>query len=388
VIVLGGGAAGLFAAGLIGQRGRSVVVLERNRDVAAKVRISGGGRCNFTNRNASPANFISANPDFCRSALARYSAADFIALVERHRIPYHEKTLGQLFCDDSSQRIIDLLMEECRRGKVEIRTGVEVEHVRRGTQFEVETDRGTFVAPALIVATGGLSVPKLGATDLGYRIARQFDIRIVPPRPGLVPFKLQKGPGRSFSELAGISLEARISCGDGSFREKILFTHRGLSGPAVLQASSYWDVSTPVTIDLIPDLPLRRLLEAHPDRTLGNALASVLPKRFVDWWMEDERQRSIPVRSMNGKQVDVIERSLHGWSVTPSGTEGFAKAEVTVGGVDTRELSSKTMEARNVRGLFYIGEVMDVTGWLGGYNFQWAWSSARAAAEAVTGSAR
>lgn len=385
--MLGGGAAGLFCAALIGQRGRSVLVLERNRDVAAKVRISGGGRCNFTNRDAGPAHFISANPDFCRSALARYTAADFIALVERHRIPYHEKTLGQLFCDETSERIIDLLVDECRRGNVEVRTGVEVAHVRRSTDFEVETDAGTFVAPVLIVATGGLSVPKLGATDLGYRIARQFELRVVAPRPGLVPFKLNSGSGTSFSELSGVSLDARVSCGDGSFLESILFTHRGLSGPAILQASSYWDNATPVTIDLLPHVPLDRVLAANPERSLGNALATVLPKRFVEWWME-EKLSSVPVRSLSRKQCEDVERMLHGWAIMPSGTEGFAKAEVTVGGVDTRELSSKTMEARNVRGLFFIGEVMDVTGWLGGYNFQWAWSSAWAAAEAVTGSAR
>ncbi len=381
-IVLGGGAAGLFCAGRIGRRGRSVLVIERNRTPAEKVRISGGGRCNFTNRDSGPSNFISINPDFCRSALARYTAADFTALVEHHGISYHEKTLGQLFCDSSSQEIIDMLVDECRQGRVKIETGLEVISVRKNTMFEVETNAGTFSAPVLIVATGGLSVPKLGATDLGHRLARQFELRLVAPKPGLVPFRMAKDDGRTFSELAGVSCEARVSCADGSFRESILFTHRGISGPAILQVSSYWEPKTPVIIDLLPDIPLSRIVESQPDRTVGNALSATLPRRFVEWWL-DESFRSIPVRSLTRKQFEELERRLHEWTVWPEATEGFDKAEVTVGGVDTRDLSSKTMEARSVRGLFFIGEVMDVTGWLGGYNFQWAWSSAWAAAEAI-----
>ncbi len=368
-----------------------MVVLERNPVVAEKVRISGGGRCNFTNRDAGPSAFLSENPDFCRSALARYTASDFIHLVEKHGIPYHEKKLGQLFCDDSSRRIIDLLLAECREGNVQVKTGVEVTAVRRTTDFEVETSAGTFHAPALVVATGGLSIPKLGATDLGYRIAEQFGVRIVPPRPGLVPFRLETDGGRKFSELAGVSLDARVECGGGSFRENILFTHRGLSGPAILQASSYWREGEPITIDLIPDVKslipdTRYLIPSPPSPTpnplLSSSLSTLFPSRFVSWWLPQELQRT-PIRSLSPRQVSELEQSLRSWTLRPSETEGFAKAEVTVGGVDTRDVSSKTMEARNVRGLFFIGEVLDVTGWLGGYNFQWAWSSAWAAGEAV-----
>lgn len=402
VIVLGGGAAGLFCAARAGQLGKSVVVLERNPAIAEKVRISGGGRCNFTNRDAGPAAFISENPDFCRSALARYTAADFIKLVEKHKIAYHEKKLGQLFCDDSSEQIIQMLVDECNAGKVEIQTGCDVTSVRKTTEFEVETSNGTYHAPVLVVATGGLSIPKLGATGLGYRIAEQFRLQTVKTRPGLVPFKMGEEKGKKYADLAGVSLEAAVSvidsqqvrrplrgqihgpsAGGATFRENILFTHRGLSGPAILQASSYWREGQVVSIDLMPDTrhPIPNRLDELSSKSLSTALATLLPSRFVDWWLPEPLQK-IPVRSLSPKQTLDLERMLHAWTISPTGTEGFAKAEVTVGGVDTRHISSKTMEARQVRGLFVIGEVLDVTGWLGGYNFQWAWSSAWAAAEA------
>ncbi len=384
VIVLGGGAAGLLCAARAGQRGKSVVVIERNKALAEKVRISGGGRCNFTNRNAGPSAFISENPDFCRSALARYTSADFIKLVEKHGIAYHEKKLGQLFCDDSSDQIINMLVNECKQGGVEIQTGSDVTSVKKTTEFEVETSHGTYHAPVLVVATGGLSIPKMGATGLGYRIAEQFGLRVVKPRPGLVPFKMGAERGKKYSELAGVSLEAAVTCGGATFKENILFTHRGLSGPAILQASSYWRENQPVTIDLMPDTrhPIPNRVDELSSKSLSTALATILPARFVDWWLPVEMQK-VPVRSLSPKQMLELEQALHAWVVKPTGTEGFAKAEVTVGGVDTRTISSKTMEARQVRGLFLVGEVLDVTGWLGGYNFQWAWASAVAAGESV-----
>lgn len=327
---------------------------------------------------------MSENPDFCRSALARYTAADFIALVEKHGIAYHEKKLGQLFCNDSSEHIIQMLKNECREGKVDVRTDCDVTAVRKTTEFEVESSHGTYRAPVLVVATGGLSIPKLGATGLGYRIAQQFGLRVVKPRPGLVPFKMTEEKGKKYSELAGVSLEASVTCGGATFRENILFTHRGLSGPAILQASSYWRESHPVTIDLMPDTrhPIPNRVDELSSKSLATALATILPARFVDWWLPEQMQK-ISVRSLTPKQMLELEQALHSWVVRPTGTEGFSKAEVTVGGVDTRTISSKTMEARQVRGLFLIGEVLDVTGWLGGYNFQWAWASAAAAGGSV-----
>ena len=384
MIVLGGGAAGLFCASVAGKRGRSVAVLERNGVVGEKIRISGGGRCNFTNAFADHGNFLSHNPDFCRSALSRFTPKDFIRLVERYGIPYHEKKLGQLFCDDSSQRIIDMLVKECGKSGVDIRTGVEIASVRKNDAFVVETSAGTRRAKSLVIATGGLSIPKLGATDLGYRIATQFGLNLTTPKPGLVPFTIaSSGDGRKkVGDLAGISVDAQIECNGASFRENILFTHRGISGPAALQMSSYWEPGSEISVDLMPGRRLMKEIVPFSSRSLLNALDVCFPRRFAEWWLDpDEAGKG--VRSIPTSRMRELEEELHSWKLVPSGTEGFGKAEVTVGGVDTRGLSSKTMESRKVPGLYFIGEVVDVTGWLGGYNFQWAWSSGYCAGMSV-----
>jgi predicted Rossmann fold flavoprotein len=369
VIVIGGGAAGLFCAGRAGQRGRRVAVLEHSRSPGRKILISGGGRCNFTNSGTSPTNFLSCNPHFAKSALARYTPADFVALVEKHRISWHEKKLGQLFCDRSAQDILDMLLAEAAAGGVQIFHSCRVDAVRRGTGFVLDTLAGEFTAPALVIASGGLSIPKAGATPFGYEVARQFGLRIEQTRPALVPLVLQPADRDRWCELAGVALDVRASFDGQSFSERMLITHRGLSGPAILQISSYWDGARPIPIDLLPDEGLDR----QGNRSLENTLALKVPKRFATRWLQ-----LYPERSM-----ELLEQALHEWRVTPSGTEGYAKAEVTAGGVSTDELSSKTMESRKVPGLFFIGEVVDVTGHLGGYNFQWAWASAAAAAEAL-----
>jgi len=335
VVIIGGGAAGLMCAIEAGKRRRSVAVLERNEAVGKKIRISGGGRCNFTNIHASAEHFISGNPSFHKSALARYTPEDFIRLVRRHRIAYHEKKLGQLFCNGTSQQIINMLLSECAAVDTDIRLNCTVTEVTKHDGFSISTNTGPIQCSSLVIATGGLSVPKIGATDFGYRLARRFGLQITETRPGLVPMTVDGDEGRMFRDLSGVSLDANVVCGHAGFRENVLFTHRGLSGPAILQISSYWKEGVAVLIE--------------PQTT---------PRRFIRKWQE-----------MYGT------RSLTGWSVVPSGTEGYAKAEVTLGGIDTNELSSKTMEARNVRGLYFIGEVVDVTGHLGGFNFQWAWAS-------------
>lgn len=386
VLILGAGAAGLFCAITAGKSGKKVTVLEHNRSVGEKIRISGGGRCNFTNLSLSPSNFLSRNPHFCTSALARYTQHDFIRLVEQHNIAYHEKKDGQLFCDDGAGKVIDMLLRECREAGVEIVTGCEVEEVTKKTAFEVEAGNGQlaggrkrYTAPALVVATGGLSIPKLGASGLGYDIARQFGLPIIEPRPGLVPFTVEKDPRiREWSSLSGNALRVRATQGDAAFTDDMLVTHRGLSGPAILQLSSYWDGTGPVTIDLLPDTSLEALLAEQSGKTLKNAFDSFWPKRFAQAWLPPDLGDAY-VRTLSRKKSLQLEAEIHNWDVQPAGTEGFAKAEVTAGGVDTNALSSKTMEARDVRGLFFIGEVVDVTGWLGGYNFQWAWSSGFAA---------
>jgi predicted Rossmann fold flavoprotein len=381
VIVLGAGAAGLFCAALAGQRGRRVVVLERNREPGRKILISGGGRCNFTNVHCRPEHFFSENPHFVRSALARYTPADFIALVDRHAIPYHEKTLGQLFCDGSSREIVDLLLEECRAGGVEIVTDCQVVSVERG--FDVTAATGRYSAPALVVATGGLSIPKIGATDFGYRIAQQFGLAIVPTRPALVPLVLNDEDRRRWCDLAGVATDCVATAGTSSFRERLLITHRGLSGPAILQASSYWRPGRSIVIDLLPDIALRsdlahRRAQGDPSMT-KHAIAEYLPRRLADRWF-DHMAKATPIAVTGDEALAALERGLHSWTLRPDDTEGFGKAEVTAGGVDTRELSSKTLESRRVPGLYFIGEVVDVTGHLGGFNFQWAWASAHAAA--------
>ncbi len=360
-----------------------MVLLERNRDVGRKILISGGGRCNFTNLHCRPENFLSNNPHFARSALARFTPADFVALVERAGIAYHEKTLGQLFCDGSAQQIVDLLVDECRSSGVEIVTGCDVGVVAPG--FRVDTSAGALCAPSLVVATGGLSIPKIGATDLGYRIARQFGVPVVPTRPALVPLLFAQPDLRRWHDMAGVAAECIASAGGVSFRERLLFTHRGLSGPAILQASSYWQERESIAIDLLPDVDVAaELVErraAGDTATLKSAVARHVPSRLAERWFEDDAGG--PLATVSNERIAAASEGLHRWEVTPSGTEGFSKAEVTAGGVDTRALSSKTMECTGVAGLYFIGEVVDVTGHLGGFNFQWAWASAASAAAAL-----
>lgn len=380
-LILGGGAAGLLCAAEAGRRGRRVAVLELAGRAGKKILISGGGRCNFTNLHCRPENFLSANEHFAKSALARYTPSDFIALVEKHRIPYHEKTLGQLFCDRSAHDITDMLEAECRDAGVQIFLDVKTQEVLHGSEFLVRTGSGEFRAPVLVVATGGLSIPKMGATSFGYELARQFGLKIVTPRPALVPLVLAKQDQRHFCDLAGVSAGVAVSTDHHTFREKMLFTHRGLSGPAILQISSYWKRSKPLCIDLAPDRDVSSSIRRARIRNLAAARAAflgVLPQRFAERWLE-----LFAPRSWTNQDLDAFERAVHAWTVSPVETEGFEKAEVTAGGVDTGELSSKTMESRKVRGLFFIGEVVDVTGHLGGFNFQWAWASGAAAGRAL-----
>ncbi len=379
VIVLGGGAAGLFCALTAGRRGRRVLVLEHQDRVGKKITISGGGRCNFTNLQAQPDRYLSSNPAFCRSALARYTASDFLGLVEKHGIGWHEKKLGQLFCNTSSRDIITLLLEECSKAQVDIRCGSRPEEVTRTDDFCVRTAHEEWSAPALVVATGGLSFAKLGATDLGYRIARQFGLGITPLRPGLVPLTFGEEDRHHYGPLSGVSLPVRVQHRGTEFAEALLVTHRGISGPAVLQISSYWREGEPLAIDLLPglrDVPT-------PGRTPAvQQLAAHWPRRFAEAWCT-RHVPDKPVAQWTADERTAVQQALHGWTLLCPGTEGYPKAEVTLGGVDTRDLSSKTMEAREVPGLYFIGEVVDVTGWLGGYNFQWAWASAHAAGQAV-----
>jgi len=384
VIIIGAGAAGLMCAIEAGKRGRSVLVVEHAESVGKKIAISGGGRCNFTNLHTTPQNFLSANPHFAKSALARYTPADFIALVEKHRIRYHEKKLGQLFCDESSRLIIEMLLRECLDAGVEIRTNCKVLGVRRESAFTVETNRGIFESDSLVVATGGLSIPKLGATDFGYRLARQFGLKIVAPAPALVPLTLAPRDLESFGQLSGVSVHTRVSCRGAEFVENLLVTHRGLSGPAILQISSYWSRGETLAVDLLPGLDASVLLDAKRESNaeLATLLGFHLPKRFAQRWCELYAP-SRPLRSYTEAELRTIARTLNGWEVLPAGTEGFQKAEVTKGGVDTDGLSSKTLAARDVPGLFFIGEVVDVTGHLGGFNFQWAWASGYVAGQYV-----
>lgn len=396
IVVIGAGAAGLFCAGVAGQRGLKVLLLDHAEKLAEKIRISGGGRCNFTNRDAGPANFLSENPAFCRSALARYTPRDFIGLVQRHRIAWHEKHRGQLFCDDSSEQIIAMLLRECEAGSVERRQPCGVAAVRQTAGgFELDTAAGPVRAARVVVATGGLSIPKIGATDFGYLLARQFGHRIVEPRPALVPLSFDATAWAPFAALSGLSLEVGIETGAGKARgrfvEDLLFTHRGLSGPAVLQISSYWRPGEPIAVDLAPGRDLAAALreaKAASKRQLGNELASHLPARLAAAWSAPLGALATrPLPEVKDRELASLAASLQAWSLTPTGTEGWRKAEVTAGGVDTRELSSQTLESRRVPGLHFIGEVVDVTGWLGGYNFQWAWASAHACATACAESA-
>jgi predicted Rossmann fold flavoprotein len=351
--------------------------------VGRKIEISGGGRCNFTNLGASPDNYLSQNPDFCRSALARYSPWDFVALVEKHGISYHEKTLGQQFCDGSSRQIIEMLLKECARGGVTLRTGVEVDDVEKFDRFRVATSQGVFESNALVIATGGLSFPKLGATNFGYKIARKFGLRVTAVRPGLVPLTFDSS-NQPLQSLSGVSLAVKTSINGAAFREGMLITHRGLSGPAILQISSYWREGGAISIDLLPEADAVELLirAKSEKRDFVATLAHEWPRRFAERWCELHGP-SKPITQCKDIELRELGRRINAWPFQAAGSEGYAKAEVTLGGVDTRELSSKTMEARAVPGLFFIGEVVDVTGWLGGYNFQWAWASAVAAAGAL-----
>ena len=384
VIVIGGGAAGLMCAIEAGKRGRSVAVLEHNERLGMKILISGGGRCNFTNLHVGPENYLSANPHFCKSALARYPPADFLALVERHGIAWHEKKLGQLFCDTSSREIVAMLQRECDAARVRILLNCVAREVRKPRLYELVTNQGTLTAEALVVATGGLSFPKMGVTDFGYRLARQFGLKLVEPRPGLVPLTFSEADQQFFADLSGVSIDTAVRWNGHAFRENLLFTHRGLSGPAILQISNYCRDGDAITVDLLPQQSAFEFLTAvrNQARELATVLSERLPRRFVQSWCA----RFVPSQAMNrysNRQLEDIARRLHNWELCPAGTEGYAKAEVTVGGVDTSGLSSKNMEAHAVPGLSFIGEVVDVTGWLGGYNFQWAWASGFAAGQYV-----
>ncbi|RQO58522.1 aminoacetone oxidase family FAD-binding enzyme [Paucibacter sp. KBW04] len=398
LVVVGAGAAGLFCAGMAGQRGLRVLVIDHAEKVAEKIRISGGGRCNFTNRDAGPGNFISNNPAFCRSALARYSAQDFINLVQQHGIAFHEKHKGQLFCDDSAEQIIRMLLDECEAGGVQRWQPCTVADVRQmetaadaEPAFELDTSRGLVKTARLVIATGGLSIPKIGASDWGLRLAKRFGHAIVEPRPALVPLTFDAENWAPFSALSGLSLPVAVSTGKGKekarFLEDLLFTHRGLSGPAILQISSFWQEGQALQIDLAPDQDLQeQLMNAKNDskRQLGNVVAALFPQRLAQAWIERlglSSQRSMP--ECKDKDLQNLAQQLQAWQLTPNGSEGWRKAEVMRGGVDTRELSSQTMESKRIPGLFFIGEVMDVTGWLGGYNFQWAWASAAACARSL-----
>jgi predicted Rossmann fold flavoprotein len=392
VAVIGAGAAGMMCAAVADQRGARVVLIDHATKLAEKIRISGGGRCNFTNVDAAlPERYLSENPNFARSALSRYTPADFIALVKRHRIAFHEKHKGQLFCDDSAEQIIAMLQAECSAGNVQWRMPCAVSGVRRaGSDYELDTDGGVLRCRRVVIATGGLSIPKIGATDFGYRIARQFGLRIVEPRPALVPLTFDAESWRPFAQLAGVAHVVRVTCGGRSFDEDLLFTHRGLSGPAILQISSYWNPRDPIQIDLMPTMSQAALSEAllHLKRssrqTIPNALTTLLPRRLAEQWSvlqgyaSEQRIAEVPDAGLHA-----LAPSLKEWRLTPNGTEGFRKAEVTRGGVATDELLQSTLESRRAPGLHFIGEAVDVTGWLGGYNFQWAWATGAAVGFAI-----
>ncbi|MDU7390101.1 NAD(P)/FAD-dependent oxidoreductase [Atlantibacter hermannii] len=390
-VIIGAGAAGLFCAAQAGQMGLRVLLIDNGKKPGRKILMSGGGRCNFTNLYVEPAAYLSANPHFCKSALARYTQWDFIDLVNKHNIAWHEKTLGQLFCDDSAQQIVDMLVAECEKGNVTMRLRSEVLSIDRDEAGYLLTLNGDSVrTPKLVIASGGLSMPGLGATPFGYKVAEQFGLKVLPTRAGLVPFTLHKPLLNALQVLSGVSVPSVVSAQDGTvFRENVLFTHRGLSGPAILQISSYWQPGEKVTINLLPDSDLDAFLneqrDAHPNQSLKNTLAMQLPKRLIEILQQMGQIPDCTLKQLNLRQQEALVGLLTAWEVQPNGTEGYRTAEVTLGGVDTHALSSRTMEARDVPGLYFIGEVMDVTGWLGGYNFQWAWASAWACAQALAG---
>jgi predicted Rossmann fold flavoprotein len=393
VVIVGAGAAGLFCAGVAGQLGLKVLLIDHGEKVAEKIRISGGGRCNFTNLDVTAANFLSENPRFAKSALSRYTPRDFLALLQRHGIAFHEKHKGQLFCDRSAEDIITLLLAECASGGVTRWQPCSVKAVRFADGYEVDTSQGTVACRALVMATGGLSIPKIGATDLGYRIARQFDIPLVPTRPALVPLTFDEVAWAPFAQLSGLSLPVQIATGDKkdttSFREDLLFTHRGLSGPGVLQISSYWQEGSSIRLNLAPDTDVAAFLQeakTHSRKRVANELSSLLPARLADAWVAHctpaGQSAERPINEAPDKALNALAQRIARWELTPTGSEGYRKAEVTAGGVDTRALSGQTLESRQ-SGLYFIGEVVDVTGWLGGYNFQWAWASAYACAQGL-----
>ncbi len=390
VVIIGAGAAGLMCAIEAGKRGRRVLVLEHAEKIGKKILISGGGRCNFTNINATPRNYLSENPHFCKSALARYTPHDFLALVEKHNIPYHEKKLGQLFCDNSSRDIVQMLERECEDAKVQIRINTQVQAVFRNEgreNFSLQlSGRERINAQSVVIATGGLSIPKMGATDFGHRIAAQFGLPCTAMKPALVPFTFASTQQESaFGEISGVAFDAYATCNDAEFRENVLFTHRGMSGPAILQISSYWNTNDAITLNAAPHLDFAALWEENRTSPiiLKNVLSQHLPKRFVEVFCQEYASEiaSTPFSNLSRKHYDALAHTLTAWNLVPSGTEGYVKAEVTAGGISTDALSSKTMEAKTVRGLYFIGEVVDVTGWLGGYNFQWAWASGVAAGQ-------
>ncbi len=388
VIIVGAGAAGLMCAIEAGKRGRKVLVLDHANKVGKKILMSGGGRCNFTNLNIVPENYISHNKHFCKSALTRYTQWNFIALVKKHHIPFHEKTLGQLFCDNKSKDIIDMLLDECRQANVNIHLDTEIQNIEKNNEshFFIKTNLGNFYCQSLVIASGGLSIPTMGASPFGYKIAEKFGIKIWPTRAGLVPFTLHQMDKEQLSPLSGIALDTFVRNEKHSFRANSLFTHRGLSGPAILQISSYWQAGENIFINLLPDynvaLYLKNAQHQHPQKQLHSILKELLTKRLVDVLLPAEIA-SKTLRSLSERDFEQIATNIHHWQIKPNGTEGYRTAEVTLGGVDCNAISSKTMEANNVSGLFFIGEVLDVTGWLGGYNFQWAWSSGWAAGQVV-----
>jgi len=389
VIVIGAGAAGLFCAAQAGAIGRRVLLIDNGKKVGRKILMSGGGRCNFTNLYTEPAAYLSHNPHFCKSALARYTQWDFIDLINRHGIAWHEKTLGQLFCDDSAQQVVDMLLKECEAASVTLRLRSEVLAVARDDSgYTLQLNGAEVQAEKLVIASGGLSMPGLGASPFGYKIAEQFGLKVFPTRAGLVPFTLHKPLLEQLQTLSGVSVPSVLTAEDGTvFKEALLFTHRGLSGPAVLQLSSYWLPGEFVSVDLSPaqniDAFINEERQQHPNQSLKNTLAKLLPKRLVECLQLLGRVPECTLKQLNSRQQAELASALHQWKIQPNGTEGYRTAEVTLGGVDTSQLSSKTMEARDVPGLYFIGEVVDVTGWLGGYNFQWAWSSAWACAQAL-----
>ena len=381
-VIIGAGAAGLMCGWTAGQRGRRVLLLEGSPRVGQKISISGGGRCNFTNLRVEPKNYLSENPHFCKSALSRFTPLDFLKLVEKHGIAYHEKAPGQLFCEDRARRIVDLLLVECKAGGVTLKTGCTVKRVEKKEAFIVQTDSATYTAPSLVVATGGLSYPETGATGFGYEIAEQFGLGVIACTPALVPLSYQSVDVKRYRSLSGISVMAAVATGSTAFTDAVLFTHKGLSGPAILQLSSYWTPGQPITLDLLPHLRLDEAIlkwkSERPKAELKTLLREHLPERLAHRFLDLHGQNR-PVQQLTLQDGETLARIFHHWQIQPGGTEGYAKAEVTRGGVDTRELSSKTFESRKVPGLYFIGEVIDVTGWLGGFNFQWAWASGHCA---------